>query len=980
MLSNELYHRGTPQMYDYDPHGSGRYRQGSGENPHQDVNSWIENVQKMKAEGKSEKEICDALGISTAEYRDRYSQELEGAKARRDYRIREMRAHGYSNSEIARRMNITEGTVRNVLKEKEDNDKKKVSNTAEELKNELTTKRYLDVGAGAELELGVTKTKLNAALNKLQSEGYEVYRIQVEQATDKNKKTWVKVLAPPGTKWADVQYNQKDIQPIQSYSSDGGDTFRRFEFPSSLDSSRIKVNYNEEGGIDKDGTIEIRRGLKDLNLGEGVNYAQVRIAVDGTHYLKGMALYSDDIPDGYDVVFNTNKHVGTPMLGSKDNTVLKTLKTDADGNIDAKNPFGALPKANGQSYYEDPNGKYVKVGESYRLATKSDKDAERYSLSPINKLKEQGDWDDYSRTLASQMLSKQPRQLIRTQLNMTYAQRAADFDEICACTNPVVKKKLLMEFADKCDAAAVHLKAAALPRQSTKVILPITTLKDDEIYAPSMKDGETVVLIRYPHGGLFEIPTLRVNNHNKLANSVIKNSSVDAVGINANVAARLSGADFDGDTAVVIPVNSRVKIQTKSPLKGLKDFDPKESYPGYPGMKVMSNTQTEMGKISNLITDMTLKGATDDELARAVRHSMVVIDAEKHKLNYKLSEEQNGIEALKKRYQSKPDGTYGGSTTLISRAKGDKRIPQLSDTYKIDPETGKKIFTETGKEYEKPVTRKVKGFDENGKAITKEYYVRKDGGLDEERRKGVEYQTVTKRYLTKTTNMAATDDAYTLSSGLPVENLYADYANKCKALANKSRKIFVNTDTPKVDPVARKTYAPEVASLEAKLNNALKNAPRERQAQIIANEAIRSAKAEDPSLKTDKDALKKISSQELAIARASVGASKKDVLVNITPNEWKAIEARAISGTKLMQILNNTDMDKVREYSIPRDNKVKFSAAQIANIKALQRSGFTIKDIADKFGCSVSTINKYLKSSSSSMAASGIMKEGEFIG
>ena len=50
-------------------------------------------------------------------------------------------------------------------------------------------------------------------------------------------------------------------------------------------------------------------------------------------------------------------------------------------------------------------------------------------------------------------------------------------------------------------------------------------------------------------------------------------------------------------------------------------------------IKIMKNTQTEMGKISNLITDMTLKGATQDELARAVRHSMVVIDAEKHMIS-----------------------------------------------------------------------------------------------------------------------------------------------------------------------------------------------------------------------------------------------------------------------------------------------------------------------------------------------------------
>ena len=58
------------------------------------------------------------------------------------------------------------------------------------------------------------------------------------------------------------------------------------------------------------------------------------------------------------------------------------------------------------------------------------------------------------------------------------------------------------------------------------------------------------------------------------------------------------------------------------------------------------NTQREMGIISNLIMDMTLQGATDEELARAVRHSMVVIDANKHSLDYKRSEIENDIDDI----------------------------------------------------------------------------------------------------------------------------------------------------------------------------------------------------------------------------------------------------------------------------------------------------------------------------------------------
>ena len=131
----------------------------------------------------------------------------------------------------------------------------------------------------------------------------------------------------------------------------------------------------------------------------------------------------------------------------------------------------------------------------------------------------------------------------------------------------------------------------------------------------------------------------------------------DAVCINSKVAERLSGADFDGDTVLSIPTGGKTKILSSPELSGLKGFDNKHEYPAREGMKVMPKTSIgrEMGMISNLITDMTLRGATNEELTRAVKHSMVVIDAYKHKLDYKKSEADNGIAALQKKYQPKYD-------------------------------------------------------------------------------------------------------------------------------------------------------------------------------------------------------------------------------------------------------------------------------------------------------------------------------------
>ena len=173
--------------------------------------------------------------------------------------------------------------------------------------------------------------------------------------------------------------------------------------------------------------------------------------------------------------------------------------------------------------------------------------------------------------------------LIKKQLGLAKADKQAEYDEICSLTNPTVKKALLKSFADDCDAAAVHLQAAALPRQKYQVILPLTTIKDNEVYAPNYKDGETVALIRYPHGGTFEIPILKVNNKLDEGKSVLGNTPADAIGINKKNADRLSGADFDGDTVMVIPCNStksKVKITSTSPLKGLEGFDTKDAYGG----------------------------------------------------------------------------------------------------------------------------------------------------------------------------------------------------------------------------------------------------------------------------------------------------------------------------------------------------------------------------------------------------------------
>lgn len=879
---------------------SGRYPWGSGDNPYQHGGDFLARVEELQRLGKTEKQIADELHLSTTDLRMQVRVAKHERRALQADRARSLREDGKTLDEIASILGYAnDSSVRALLNENTAANKNKAQATAEILKKELAEKGAIDVGTGVERQLGVSTGVLQEALFILETEGYNRYGVGVPQVNDPKKRTITPVISVPEIDQREVYQNLDLVKSVGDYhSTDGGESWDKREYPASIDSSRVKILYGDEGGALKDGVIEIRRGVADLDLGDS-HYAQVRILVDGTHYLKGMAMYSDDMPDGADIVFNTNKHTGTPKMD-----VLKKIQDDPD------NPFGALIKANGQSHYIDADG--------------------NEKLSAINKLKEEGDWDKMSKNLSSQFLSKQPIRLIKKQLDLTYADAADEFSEICLLNNPTVKRKLLLDFADECDSAAVHLKAAALPRQSTQVILPLNAMKETEIFAPNYRDGEKVVLIRYPHGGTFEIPELTVNNKNPTAVSVLGKNIRDAVGINPKVAERLSGADFDGDQVVVIPTGGRVKIQSTPALKDLKDFDPKTDYSteGKTGVRLLAKgaaTQRQMGEISNLITDMTLKGATEPEIARAVKHSMVVIDAAKHKLDYRQSEKDNGIAELKKNYQGFDDetGHHGGASTLLSRRKQDVEVPERQGSGVIDPLTGKVVYKESGRTYVDPRT---------GKTVAA---------------------------TTKVKRILAVDDVRSMSSGTLQEEAYADYANKMKDLANKARLEYKATPTLKRSASAAKAFEPEVNRLMAALKVAQLNAPLEREAQRIANARVK-AKVQANNI-TDKDEISKIRRAAISDARNSTGASGKRTRITISDGEWTAIQSGAISDTTLSEILRYAEPKTVRERATPR-RTTQLSDARISRIKAMANSGHTNAEIAEALGISTSAVSKYLNS------------------
>lgn len=898
---NMLEHYGTKRH-------SGRYPWGSGDNPYQHSGDFLSRIETLKKKGLSEKDIINAINdtlpkeyqLSPTEFRVARSKAISLRKQSEYEQIKDLKDNkGLGWTEIANQLGMSESSVRSKYAGNIDKKAKRAENIADVLKKEVDKKGMIDISEGANQVLGVSESELDKAAYTLEAEyGYKRYGVGIRQPTNIRQQTNITVLAKPEFDQKYAYQHQEQIDSLGDYhSDDGGDTFTKLQRPSSLDSSRVAIRYGDEGGLDKDGVMEIRRGVPDLDLGKS-HYAQVRILVDGDHYLKGMAVYSDDLPDGVDVMFNTNKPSGTPKM-----KVLKEAKADPD------NPFGAAIKANGQSMYIGADGKE--------------------HLSPINKLKEEGDWDTMSRNVSSQFLSKQPKKLIENQLKLTVADYQAQYDEIMHYDNPTVKKKLLNDFADTCEGTSMTLKASAFPGQSTKVILPINKIKENEAYCPTYENGTQLALIRFPHAGTFEIPIVTVNNKN-LHGKRNLGQIQDAIGINAKVAERLSGADFDGDTVMIIPISDKVPIKSTRPLKALEGFDPKTAYavpegnPNHVRLMKKEEKQREMGVISNLITDMTLRGASEDELARAVKHSMVVIDAEKHKLDYKRSEKENGIQELKEKWQVRVDEDgntkYGGASTLLSRRKQTVRVPERRGSVRVDKDTGEFIYKESGRTFTDPKTGKERIAEDTVSLISE------------------------------------TKDARTLSSGTIQENLYADFSNKLKAMANQARKEAANMKGIQRNPEAAKTYAAEVASLKEKYNNMVANKPKERKAMLIANANIK-AKIQEQGLNPtiDKKEIKKISSVEMQRARDSVGASGRKSKVTFTDKEWEAVQAGAISDNMLTKFLNSSDSDEIVKRAMPKTATV-MSSAKMSKAKAMLRSGYTYKDIAQACGVPESTV------------------------
>lgn len=945
-----LVHYGTPRH-------SGRYPWGSGENPYQRSKDFKSHYDSLRKKGWTDKQIAESMStkdnpMSINQLRARVS--VAGASVRKAdvEHAMKLKEKGYSTSAIARNMGVNESTVRQYLNPEIQRRKDLSMSTYNLLADQVKQYKYVDVGSGEEARIGVSKTKMKYALEMLKISGYRVQEVYVDQPGSKGKKkTKHVVLVKEDTPTSEIYENLGKIAiPNKGvYSEDEGDTFSKVEVPVSVDPKRIYINYTKmgknglEGGVEKDGVIELRPGVDDISLGRA-SYAQVRIRVGEDKYMKGMAVYSDKIPEGYDIVYNTNKTV------DKANKVFKDMNLDPKtGEIDRANPFGATIRMDDESNEPD----LIRCQRHYTDSRG------RRQQSALNIVNEEGNWEEWGRTLSAQMLSKQRPALAKQQLKIAYDRKLEEFNEIMKLTNPTIQRQLLEDFADGCDSSAVHLKAAAIPGSASHVILPILSLRENEVFAPGYEDGTRLALIRYPHGGIFEIADVTVNNRNREGQKVIGNDAPDAIGIHPKVAAKLSGADFDGDTVTVIP-NDNGAIISSPALKGLKDYEPKILYakgpddiktgkPKHgedPSLYDGFDTQRQMGSISNLITDMTIQKAPVDEICRAVRHSMTVIDAEKHNLDWKRSYDENRIRELKERYQGVgKNGMLKGASTLISKAKKEIQIDEVKEgRWDVDPVTGK-----GHRQFYDPVTGE-RLYSETGRTYTK-WRKDKDGNWVN---KGEE------KYKSGIPSMLMYKDAHELSTGTVIEEVYADHANRLKSLANRARLESMKLSDITYNKEAAQVFKPEVDSLRGKLRAAEANRPLERRAHALAASLFKEKLADDPRLEYDGDRKRKEQSRLLVYSRKVVGSHRERIV--FSDAEWKAIQSGAVTPSFLKNLIKECDKDALKQRAMPREWKG-LSPSKLSRARQMLDNGASAIEVAQALGVSKSTLYDALKDS-----------------
>lgn len=228
---------------------SGRYEWGSGGNVPGHNRTLLQQIEELRRQGVPEKDIADGFGLKTHEMRDLKTIENNRIRQERIAFAQTLRDKGTSHVAIGQRMGISEGSVRNLLKDGETEKAAILTNIANVIKTEVDSDggSLIDVGSGVEQHLNISENKLRAAVTMLRDQGYTLHNIKGEQPTT-GKQTNIKVLAGPGVTKAEIYRRKGEIrQPIR-YFQEGGRTDFGILPPLSISPDRVSINYAENSG------------------------------------------------------------------------------------------------------------------------------------------------------------------------------------------------------------------------------------------------------------------------------------------------------------------------------------------------------------------------------------------------------------------------------------------------------------------------------------------------------------------------------------------------------------------------------------------------------------------------------------------------------------------------------------------------------------------------------------------------------------
>lgn len=237
---------------------SGRYPLGSGENPFQRPKTFLDNVKKLEGSGLKGKALAEALGLTTTQLRAYKAIAKAESRAADETKAQQYKDDGLSNVKIGLEMGINESSVRALLNPSAKARNDILRNTAEMIREQISKHEVIDIGAGVNVHLDMSKEKLATAVAMLEAEGYKKKYFKVAQLGTEFDTSHKTLVGPDFDDKADyhrIAQNLDLIKQMDVYSQDAGKTFERIKPPKSLSPDRITILYGSEGGADRDGQV-----------------------------------------------------------------------------------------------------------------------------------------------------------------------------------------------------------------------------------------------------------------------------------------------------------------------------------------------------------------------------------------------------------------------------------------------------------------------------------------------------------------------------------------------------------------------------------------------------------------------------------------------------------------------------------------------------------------------------------------------------